>query len=76
MNSDMQSGFQAGSGVDPATMKAMLTIIGSSVIFLVFGYLVLQIFNAYQDERLTAGQAIWGGTKLMVVLSLILWTVF
>jgi integrating conjugative element protein (TIGR03758 family) len=76
MNSEMKDGFQAGSGVDPTTMKATLTMIGSGVIFLVFAYLMLGIFNAYRDERLSPGEAIWGGTKLLILLSLMLWVVF
>lgn len=76
MNSDMSDGFRVGSGVDPANLKLILSLIGSGVILLVFAALVLQLFNSYSDGKLTSSEAIWGGIKLLALLGVIFVAVF
>ena len=68
MNGEMAAGFKAGSGVDPHTMKVLVTAVASGVILVVFAWFVLQLVVAYQDERLEAAEAFWGGLKATVIL--------
>ncbi len=68
MNSEMAAGFAAGSGVSAHVLKVMVTTVASGVILLVFAWFVHQIFIAHKDERLSAAEAFWGGTKATVIL--------
>lgn len=68
MNSEMATGFTAGSGVDPQLIKVMVMTIASGVILLVFAWFVLQLMVAYKDERLKAAEAFWGALKATVIL--------
>ena len=68
MNSEMAAGFLAGSGVDPHVLKVVLMTIASAVILTVFAWFLLQLTNAYKDERLKAAEVFEGGIKAVVIL--------
>jgi integrating conjugative element protein (TIGR03758 family) len=76
MNADMNTGFSTGSGLDPGLMHVSVQTIATGVIFLIFGWVVLQITVAYSREDITAAQAMQASLKATVVLTILIAMVF
>lgn len=73
LGSSMREAFAAGSGVDPNTMKVVLTIITVAAVVLFFAWLVMTALDNYREGQLKQEEVIWACLKLVLLLSLILW---
>ncbi|ASR89674.1 TIGR03758 family integrating conjugative element protein [Alcaligenes aquatilis] len=73
LGSSMREAFAAGSGVDPNTMKIVLTIITVAAVVLFFAWLVMTALDNYREGQLKQEEVIWACLKLVLLLSLILW---
>ncbi|WP_395029594.1 TIGR03758 family integrating conjugative element protein [Alcaligenes aquatilis] len=73
LGSSMRQAFAAGSGVDPNTMKIVLTIITVAAVVLFFAWLVMTALDNYREGQLKQEEVIWACLKLVLLLSLILW---
>lgn len=73
LGSSMREAFAAGSGVDPSTMKVVLTIITVAAVVLFFAWLVMTALDNYREGQLKQEEVIWACLKLVLLLSLILW---
>lgn len=76
MSDALRDGFTAGSGVAPDTLRVTIVTLAVGAVLLVAGWLLNQLLQAYQDERVTVADAVWGAVKTAVLVSLLLWAVF
>lgn len=76
MDAAMSTGFTAGSGMDPLTMKVMLDTIASGVLLLIFAWLIVQIIRSYKDGTVEVADATWNSIKAAVIFSLLFYFVF
>ena len=71
MNSTMATAFEVGSGVNPSALKVSIQLIAIGVSVMVFVWVLMQIFNAYQSNRATVADAVGGSIKAVVILCLL-----
>lgn len=71
MNSSMATAFEVGSGVNPGALKVTIQLIAMGVILLVFAWVIVQIFSAYQSNRATVADAVSSTLKAAVILCLL-----
>jgi integrating conjugative element protein (TIGR03758 family) len=76
VSSAMRDAFRTGSGVDPYTLRVVVLTVAVGVVFLIAGWFISQIFDAYKNDRVTVADAIWGTVKTGVLVALLLWTMF
>ena len=76
MNTSMSTAFEVGSGVNPSALKVTIQLIATGVILIVFAWVMLQIFAAYQSSRVTAAEAAGSSIKASVILCLLVTVVF
>lgn len=76
MNSTMATAFEVGSGVNPSALKVTIQLIAMGVILLVFAWVIVQIFVAYQNNRATVSEAVGSTLKAAVILCLLVTVVF
>lgn len=76
MNASMAAAFEAGSGVDPSALRISIQLIVMGVIFLVFAWVMSQIFSAYRSDRATVSEAVTSSLKATVILCLLVTVLF
>jgi integrating conjugative element protein (TIGR03758 family) len=76
MNSSMATAFEVGSGVDPSLLKVTIQLIATGVVLIVFAWVMVQIFAAYQSNRATVSEAVTSSLKATVILCLLVTVVF
>jgi integrating conjugative element protein (TIGR03758 family) len=76
MNSSMATAFEVGSGVDPGALKVSIQLIAAGVILIVFAWVLVQIFTAYQSNQATVSEAVGSSLKATVILCLLVTVVF
>lgn len=76
MNASMATAFEVGSGVDPSALRISIQLIAMGVIFLVFAWVMSQIFSAYQSDRATVSEAVTSSLKATVILCLLVTVLF
>ena len=76
MNASMAAAFEAGSGVDPSALRISIQLIVMGVIFLVFAWVMSQIFSAYRSDRATVSEAVTSSLKATVILCLLVTVIF
>ena len=76
MNSSMRQGFLNGSGVDPDTLRITIQMIASGVLLILFAWFVQQIFVAYSNNQIDAGQAIGNTIKVAIVIGFLFYALF
>ena len=75
MNPDMRSAFQSGSGIDPLVLKSTLGLIAVALILVVAGWFVVQLIDAYRDDRLTTGDMVLGSVRLLILVALVVFVI-
>ena len=75
MNAAMRSAFQSGSGVDPLVLKTTLGLIAVALILVVASWFVVQLIDAYRDDRLTTGDMVLGSVRLLILVALVLFVI-
>ena len=75
MNAAMRSAFQSGSGVDPLVLKTTLGLIAVALILVVAGWFVVQLIDAYRDDRLTTGDMVLGSVRLLILVALVVFVI-
>lgn len=75
MNQVMREAFQAGSGIDPASVRLTLTLIAAGVLFAVCAWIALQLLDAMNQEEISARQALLGMVKTGVLAALCLYAI-
>ena len=77
MNSDMRSGFLAGSGVDPANLKVVLLSIGFATILVIAAWIIGEVIKAVGEGEMSSQEAMRAcitlGVVVCVVLSVLSW---
>ena len=75
MNPAMRSAFQSGSGIDPLVLKSTLGLIAVALILVVAGWFVVQLIDAYRDDRLIPGDMVLGSVRLLILVALVLFVI-
>ena len=75
MNPAMRSAFQSGSGIDPLVLKSTLGLIAVALILVVAGWFVVQLIDAYPDDRLTTGVMVLGSVRLLILVALVVFVI-
>ena len=75
MNAAMRSAFQSGSGIDPLLLKTTLGLIAVALILVVAGWFVVQLIDAYRDDRLTTGDMVLGSVRLLILVALVVFVI-
>jgi integrating conjugative element protein (TIGR03758 family) len=73
MGSDITSSFQSGSGMDPSTLKTFILSITAAMMILIAGWLVIRLYEDWQDERISLGEFSTEVLLLLAILSFMLW---
>ncbi|TXJ04024.1 MAG: DUF3262 family protein [Alicycliphilus sp.] len=75
MNAAMRSAFQSGSGIDPLVLKSTLGLIAVALILVVASWFVVQLIDAYRDDRLTTGDMVLGSVRLLILVALVVFVI-
>ena len=75
MNPAMRSAFQSGSGIDPLVLKTTLGLMAVALILVVASWFVVQLIDAYRDDRLTTGDMVLGSVRLLILVALVLFVI-
>ena len=69
MDSGMAQAFQGGSGIDPSAMKVVILSLTGSALMLLFGWIATQLWQAWQDDHIKAGEFIGALVWLAAVIT-------
>ncbi|MBR5950727.1 MAG: TIGR03758 family integrating conjugative element protein [Actinomycetaceae bacterium] len=75
MSSAMSSAFQAGSGVDPGTLRTVIFAICAGVALTICTWVAVKLLHALGDGDITSSEALRGIVSTCILAGVLLWVV-